>query len=260
MSNLLRQIKGPGASLARWIGGQELTVLLSLLAIAVAVWGFIEITDEVLENDTQAFDKWVVRSVRRADDPATPVGPRWLQEMGRDLTAFGGICSLMLFTVVVAGYLTLIDKKRMAAFLVSASFSGLGVSLLLKQVFSRPRPDVVPHLSHVYTSSFPSGHSMLSAVVYLTLGSLVAAITPRPVIKIYVLAVAAFLTVGVGVSRVYLGVHYPTDVLAGWIAGLVWALLCWLIARWLQRRKAVEPAGVRVRDALTGRLRQAKDN
>lgn len=81
---------------------------------------------------------------------------------------------------------------------------------------------------------------MVSAVVYLTLGSLLSAVMPNKKLKVYVLVVAIVLTLIVGFSRVYLGVHYPTDVLAGWLAGLVWALFGWLVARGLQRRGAVE--------------------
>ena len=83
---------------------------------------------------------------------------------------------------------------------------------------------------------------MMSAVVYLTLGALLARSQPRKRLKAYFLLVAAFLTLIVGVSRVYLGVHWPTDVLAGWTAGAVWAILCWLAARRLQRSRRLEPA------------------
>jgi undecaprenyl-diphosphatase len=136
--------------------------------------------------------------------------------------------------------LGLVKKIRMMWFMIGATTSGTLISMLLKQIYARPRPDIVPHLSIVQTSSFPSGHSMLAAVVYLTLGSLLAVVMPSAKLKVYVLFVAGMLTLFVGASRVYLGVHYPTDVLAGWLAGLVWALVCWLIARWLQLHGQVE--------------------
>lgn len=223
-----------------WLKGREPLVLVVLLILAVCTWSFIEIADEVLEQDTQAFDKWVVRSMRRADDPSVPIGPRWVQEIGRDMTAFGGIATLVFFTAVVAGYLWIEGKKRVIVLLLTAAIGGQILSSTLKYFFSRPRPDVVPHLSHVYTSSFPSGHSMLSAVIYLTLGALLASVITNRMLKIYVLSVAVLLTLMVGLSRIYLGVHYPTDVLAGWIAGLAWALVCWMIARWLQKRHQIE--------------------
>lgn len=223
-----------------WLRGREPMVLFVLLLISVAVWSFIEITDEVIEGSTQDFDRRVVLAMRQPDNPAEPVGPKWLHEMGRDATALGGVGALFLYTAIVVGYLWLDRKRRMVVFVLIAIVGGLVLSSGLKALVSRPRPDVVPHLSIVYSSSFPSGHSMLSAVVYLTLGSLLAATTHRTVLRIYVLAVAVLLSVIVGVSRVYLGVHYPTDVLAGWIAGLGWSLLCWLAARWMQRRRRVE--------------------
>ncbi len=169
-----------------------------------------------------------------------PIGPPWLQEMGRDATALGGVGWLAFCTGVVAGYLWLDQRRRMMVFLLAAILGGLLVSGGLKQLFNRPRPDVVPHLSHVFTTSFPSGHSLLSAVVYLTLGSLLAASVSRRRLKAYFITVALLLTFFVGISRVYLGVHYPTDVLAGWMAGLIWALMCWMTAHWLQTRGRVE--------------------
>jgi undecaprenyl-diphosphatase len=124
---------------------------------------------------------------------------------------------------------------------IVATGTGLIASSLLKFSIGRGRPELVPQLALVQGSSFPSGHSMLSAVVYLTLGSLLARIVSVLAVKLYCIAAALLLTFLVGVSRVYMGVHYPTDVLAGWMAGLVWAILCWLVAQWLQRRGAVEP-------------------
>jgi undecaprenyl-diphosphatase len=121
-----------------------------------------------------------------------------------------------------------------------ATLGGFVLSSILKHSYHRPRPNLVVHLSAVYTTSFPSGHSMLSAVVYMTLGTLLANFVTERRVKFYFVSVAMVLTFLVGVSRVFMGVHYPTDVLAGWSAGLAWALLCWMAARYLQRRGAVE--------------------
>jgi undecaprenyl-diphosphatase len=228
--------------LTSWFGGQEPVVLLGLLTVVATTWGFIELAAEVVAGDTEAFDHWAVRAVRQTDDPAVPIGPHWLPEVGRDATALGSIAVLSFFTLVVAGYLWLDRKFWMMLYLLVATVSGLVVSLGLKQLYDRPRQDLVPRLSEALTTSFPSGHSFLSTVVYLTLGSLLATVIPRTAVKIYVLAIAVVLAVIVGLSRLYLGMHYPTDILAGWMAGLGWALLCWMIAHWLQRHHRLETA------------------
>jgi undecaprenyl-diphosphatase len=224
-----------------WIGRHEASVLVSLLVAVSATWAFAAIADEVLEGDTMRFDEWALRALRRAADPAKPIGPDWLEEVGRDLTALGGMAVLTLITVAVAGFLWLRRMFGAMWLVLAATLGGLVVSSVLKNSFDRPRPNLVPHLSMVYTSSFPSGHSMLSATVYMTLGALLGRFVQPLRLKAYFLLVALVLTFLVGVSRVYVGVHYPTDVLAGWSAGLAWALLCWLVARALQRRGAVEP-------------------
>jgi undecaprenyl-diphosphatase len=163
-----------------------------------------------------------------------------LAEVARDVTALGSTTVIVLVTGAVAGFLLLDRKYAAMLFVVAATGSGFALSVALKGLFRRPRPEVVPHLMRVYYSSFPSGHSMMSAVVYLTLGALLARLVAKRRLKFYVLAVAVLLTGMVGVSRVYLGVHYPTDILAGWSAGLTWASLCWLVERRLQRRGAIE--------------------
>src|SRR5262249_16044963 len=157
-------------------------------------------------------------------------------EAGRDFSALGGFAVLTLITLAVAGYLLIVRKRHAAILLVVAALGGRLVRHVLKALVDRPRPDVVPHLSHLSSASFPAGRAMLSAVVYLTLGAMLARLVERRRVKTYVLTVAILLTFLVGVSRVFLGVHYPSDVLAGWTAGLVWAVLCWLATRYLQRR------------------------
>jgi undecaprenyl-diphosphatase len=224
-----------------WVRAHKHFALLLLLSIiATGVWAFVGIAEEVVEGDTQQFDEWAVRALRRADDPATPIGPTFLHEIGRDLTALGGVFVCTLVTLGVCGYLLMIRKYHAMWLVVGATLGGLLISTILKHSFGRERPDIVPHLSHVYTSSFPSGHAMLSAVVYLTLGSLLARFVPHRAVKVYLLMVALMLTLLIGVSRVYMGVHYPTDVLAGWTAGLVWATICYLVARRLQIQGTVE--------------------
>ena len=244
-------------------------VLTAVLVIVAGVWGFTELADGVLDGDTQAFDEWAIAALRAPDpDPPAaeprqvPIGPKWLQETGRDVTGLGGVAILTLLVGAVAGYLLLVRKYH-AVWLVLASTTGaLVLSMLLKAMFDRPRPNVT-HFSHVYTSSFPSGHSMLSASVYLTLGVLLARLVKGRLVKAYFLATALLITFLVGVSRVYMGVHFPTDVLAGWTAGLVWALLCWLVAKYLQQRGAVErpnetshDANVRREDIKSGVVAQ----
>jgi len=235
-----RQISQKMQTVFAWFGGREPVVLLVMFVTIATTWAFVEIADEVVSGETHRFDRWAVSAMRSADDPGVPIGPPWLREMGRDVTALGGAASLVFFTVVVAGYLWLDDKFRLMILLLSAAVGGLILSSSLKYFFDRPRPDLSPYLSHVYTSSFPSGHSMLSAVIYLTIGSLLAAGIARIRVKVYVLSVAVTLAILVGVSRIYLGVHYPTDVLAGWLAGAAWAFSCWLFTHWLQRHRAVE--------------------
>jgi len=225
----------------RSVGRYEFTMLAAVLVILGGTWGFIELAEEVGEGDTIHFDEWAIQALRNPEDPNDPIGPRWLEEMGRDMTALGGNAVLTLFTLGVAGFLWMRRMYQALALLAVAVLGGLLISTGLKEFFDRPRPALVPHLSHTYTSSFPSGHSMLSAATYLTLGALLARFVKESQLKAYFLIVAMLLTALVGLSRVYLGVHYPTDVLAGWTAGLTWALLCWLAAVYLQRRGLAKP-------------------
>lgn len=223
-----------------WIGWREVSVLLVIVALSGSLWGFAELLDETQEGSTEDFDRELLLSMRNPSDLTDPIGPGWVEEMGRDFTALGGISVLTVTTLAVLGYLMMHRRKRLALVVLVATLGALVVSTVLKHTIDRPRPDLVPHGSIVYTASFPSGHSMQAAATYLTLGALLARVERRRRAKAYILTIATLITLLVGASRVYLGVHWPTDVLAGWTAGATWALLCWLLALWLQRRGQLE--------------------
>ncbi|MCF3932738.1 phosphatase PAP2 family protein [Acuticoccus sp. M5D2P5] len=212
-----------------------------LLVIAACGWIFMGVADEVMEGETHALDTAILLALRDANDPSNPLGPRWLEEMVRDFTALGGFGILTFITFAVSGLMLLHGKVRTTLFLLASIGGGVVFSSLAKHLFDRPRPDLVPHDSFVTSASFPSGHSMMAAITYLTLAALLARIEPRRSIKIYLIGLACLISGFVGVSRVYLGVHWPTDVLAGWTAGAAWALSCWLIANWLERAGEIEP-------------------
>jgi undecaprenyl-diphosphatase len=223
-----------------WPGRHELGTLLAIGGVAAGVWLFAALADEVMEGGTRKLDSALLLALRRPGD-LQPLGPPALLDAARDITALGGPVVLTLLTAAVSLFLALDGKKHMALFVCGSVGSGLLVSNLLKDSFDRPRPDIVPHEVYAASYSFPSGHSMLSAITYLTLGAILARSHERKLLKAYFLLLAVFLSGLIGVTRVYLGVHWPTDVLAGWTAGAVWALLCWLLARWLQSRSTLEP-------------------
>lgn len=218
----------------------KLGMLTILLLITGGIWGFIELADEVLEGETRRIDEWIMLAMRNSADISDPLGPAWFEEVMRDFTALGGIAVLTALSVAAVGFLLLQKKNKMAFFMVVSISGGLLLSTVLKKGFDRPRPDLVPHESYIMAASFPSGHSMLSAVVFLTLGGLMALNTGQKRLKAYILTLSILATLLVGCSRVYLGVHWPSDILAGWAAGSSWALICWFTALFLQRRGRIE--------------------
>lgn len=222
---------------AIWFGGGVLAVML---LIAGSGWFFIELADEVLEGETHAFDKKILLSMREPGDISRPWGPQWFREMGRDLTALGGIPVLTLITVICVGGMFIAGQHKTAFLILIAVVGGGILTFSFKSGFDRPRPDLVPHEMHVYTQSFPSGHAMLSTVTYLSLGFLMAGSYEKRAVQIYIVGASVFIAFMVGMSRVYLGVHWPTDVLAGWALGSAWALVCWLSEYWLREKGRIK--------------------
>lgn len=228
------------AALVARVNRAERMTLIGVIAAGVMLLAFAALANAVGQGSTRAFDEWLLLALRTPGNLADPIGPKWLEEMMRDFTAMGSTGVLTLMVLAIAGFLAMTRKTHAALFVLASVAGGVAISQAMKWAFGRPRPELVPHGAEVYTASFPSGHSMMSAIVYLTLGALLARTQSGQRVKVYILSIAVVLTVLVGVSRVYLGVHWPTDVLAGWALGGVWALACWLAMLWLQERGQVE--------------------
>jgi undecaprenyl-diphosphatase len=220
--------------------GKEPLVFVAALLVVLGVVVFIALLDEVREGDSMNFDNRVLRALRKPDDPAKLIGPWWVRSVVRDVTALGSGVVLLMVVGAVLGFLIMIRRYHMMWLVLAATVGATAINSTIKGIVDRPRPTVVPRLTDVSSESFPSGHSAMSAAVYLTLGGLLAQTVSRRRVKLYFIFVAMAVTFLVGISRIALGAHYPTDVLAGWATGLVWALLCWLVARYLQRRGAIE--------------------
>lgn len=203
-----------------------------------AAWAFLSLADEVSEGETSALDRRLLLMLRQPGAPDDPIGPRWLEESLRDVTALGGFTFLTLLTILSILAFRLHGRRRqawvMAATVIAAQIS----SEALKALYDRPRPMLVPHGSLVYSQSFPSGHSTVAAAAFLTLATLIASLEPRRAFKVMTYLTASVIIVAVGFSRIYLGVHWPTDVLAGWCLGSAWAFVAWVAISLLRRQDA----------------------
>jgi undecaprenyl-diphosphatase len=219
----------------------ETKTLLHIFFGAVCAWLVLRTVPKLYKGPLEAIDNYLLRVLRRPDNPAIPIGPKWLPQAAKDVTALGSGTNLTIVTGILVGFLCLNRRFRATGFLLSSLGSGLLLSQSLKGLFARRRPTAVPHLVDFDPASFPSGHSMGAALVYLTLGSIISRQVSGLRAKTYFLSAALVLAVIVGISRVYRGVHYPSDVLAGWAAGSLWSGLCAQVARWLQHQGSVEP-------------------
>ncbi len=219
----------------------EIGLVVALVIITGGTLAFLRLADIVVDGETEAFDRALLLFMRDPANPGLAPGPSWLPGIMRDITALGGLAVLSLLVAFTVVYLLLAGKRAAALFVLVSVIGGTALSHGLKILFDRPRPDLIPGAPIELTASFPSGHAMISAVAYLTLGVLLTRIEAPRRVHAFFIGVAVTMTVLIGISRVYLGVHWPTDVLGGWCLGAAWALLCWIVALWLQRRGQIEP-------------------
>ena len=202
--------------------------------LAFGIYIFLTVADEVAEGEIRQFDEHFLLLFRDDADPSRVLGPAWLQETMVEFTALGGYPVIILTLLAVMGLLLILRRFGPALFIFFSVWFGWLISHVLKQFYDRPRPDLVDHLDTVHTASFPSGHAMMSTVIYLTLAALVVRFFDDIRVRIYVICVAVFISGLVGVSRIYLGVHWPSDVIAGWALGAAWASFSWLVVTLLQ--------------------------
>lgn len=222
-------------------GWDEFVAVVVTLVFLLAAIVFVHLAVAAPRGDYLPVEHEILQAFRQ---PGTdlPLGPEWVSSGVRDLTALGSAIVIILLTVTITGYLLLTRRRAAAVLLLVATAGGQVMNGTLKHLFGRERPEATLHLVEVRSPSFPSGHSMAASIFYLTTGALLTQTARRRREKIYIIAAVLAVTGLIAFSRVYLGVHYPTDVVAGWCAGLVWALLCWTVARWMRRRGQLEPA------------------
>lgn len=218
-------------ALLKFIRRFEARVLIGLILVAGALWAFLNIGGEMAEGETLGIDSRIILALRTPGDLHDPIGSKTVEEAVRDITALGGTMMVAIVSLVAVLAFAFHRRYRHAAVMAGAVMLAWLSSETTKALYARPRPDLVPHEVAVYSGSFPSGHSTLSAACYLTLAMLVASLETRRRTKALAYGLAGAILVGVGFSRVYLGVHYPSDVLAGWVLGATWALIGWIALR-----------------------------
>lgn len=216
-------------------------LVIALLALVAGGAAVTELADDVLAGEYHGIDERILLALRTEADPQDPLGPVWFEEAVRDVTALGGIPIVAFAVLAAMGALLLQRKPRAAAYIAVTVASGVALTFWLKHGVNRPRPDLVAHEARVLTKSFPSGHAATSTLAYLTLGGTIATRMAQIRLKVYAIALSFVLAIAIGMSRVYLGVHWPSDVLAGWIIGLSWAFAAASLASMLSRRGKVEP-------------------
>jgi undecaprenyl-diphosphatase len=210
--------------------------LIAGVLVAIALLALLFLASAIARGNVLAFDRTLILAMRVPGHPAVPIGPPKLPSIARDITALGSGTVLTLVVMVTTALLLLHRMWRTAALAVVATLSGSTAVSLLKQLFARARPDLVEHLMRETSNSFPSGHSANSAIVYLTVATLLFPLIQLRRVRLFVTGATMAIVGMIGVSRVYLGVHWPSDVLAGWIFGALWALGWWQAELMLFRR------------------------
>lgn len=204
---------------------QMLTTRL-IVSIMGLLTMFAAISFAVVSGSTSAFDRYLILSLRKQNSTSVLLGPEWLPETARNLTSLGSVPVLVILVAITVGCFLIANRSTAIRGIVIAFVGGLMMLNLLKWGFARPRPDFIVPVGEVFTDSFPSGHATLSAATYLTLAMILSRAANDWRFTVFFFGISLSIMVMIGISRVYLGLHYPSDVLAGWCLGSAWALCC----------------------------------
>jgi undecaprenyl-diphosphatase len=218
-----------------WLRVRDLDLIGALLLVALFLLAFLQLADAI-QTGPLSIDQRILLALRSPVDVTVGRGGPTVEGVVRDITALGSPTLAILFSLTVVGWLLLTDRPGAALFVTIAMLGAWALNDGLKELFDRQRPSIVPHLVDLDSPSFPSGHTMVSAVFYPTLAELLGRLVHQSRVRFYLMGVALGVAVLVGFSRIYLAMHYPSDVLGGLAVGFAWALLCGIVARLLQRR------------------------
>ena len=208
----------------RLFAHMEARLLALWIALAGAAWAFLRVAGEFREGELTAFDTWVLLRLRHPNNPHQAIGPIWLTDGMRDITSLGSVTVLFFITAVAALILYFHNKKPHAAVLGAAVLLSQLSGDVLKNFYGRVRPAFAVYGTPPVSLSFPSGHSTTATTAYFLLATIAAGLETRTAVRILYFAIAALLALSIGFSRVFLGVHWPSDVMAGWCVGGFWAL------------------------------------
>lgn len=210
--------------LRAFITGEYVALAVTALA-CVLLFVFLQVATVANGADTHALDIAIIELFRAPDDPSRMMGSFRVQEAVRDITALGSFAVLTIVVLLAIAFLLLTRQRAAALLMLVSVLGGALLSEWLKEMFARPRPEYSTIAAEM-SASFPSGHAMLSAITFLTIGALLSRFTQSSRLRGFYVGTAILLTAFVGVTRVMLGVHYPSDVLAGWALGAAWAIGC----------------------------------
>lgn len=202
------------------IGSRLVLALLVFSGIGFASY----LADELIEGDSFRYDTAMLLALRRPGELDMPIGPHWLLQSAIDLSALGGFTVMWLLGIAATAFLLLVRRRREALWFAVSLVGASSLSSVIKLLVHRSRPELVPHLAMVSNASFPSGHATISTAVYLTLALMIGRTQRAPAVRGFLVGFAILIAVLIGCSRVFLGVHWPSDVLAGWCCGAAWAL------------------------------------